>query len=124
MKTLLLSVFALSLSLSAADFTGKWVGTYSVVTADGDNQSGKVILVLTQTGSDLKGTVGTDTGGETQIAKGHVEGDEVTFESQTDGPVMKVKLHLEDEHLRGVARGEDGGDVIEAKVDLTRKADQ
>jgi len=124
MKTMLLSILAFSLSLSAADFTGKWVGTYSFVTSDGDTQSGKVVLVLTQTGSDLTGTVGTDTGTQTTIAKGHVEGNEVTFESQTDGPTMKVKLHLEDDHLRGVAKGDDGGDALEAKVDLTRKVDQ
>jgi hypothetical protein len=38
---------------------------------------------------------------------------------------MKVTLHFEDEHLKGVARGEDeGGDKLEAKVDLTRKISQ
>jgi hypothetical protein len=37
---------------------------------------------------------------------------------------MKVKLHWEDDHLRGVAKGDDGGDALEAKVDLTRKVDQ
>jgi hypothetical protein len=124
MKTLLLSVLALSFSLAAADFSGKWVGTYTAVTPDGDTQTGKVTLVLTQTGSDLTGTVGTDTGEEHQIGKGHVEGDEVTFESNTDGPTMKVKLHLENDHLKGVAKGDDGGDAIEAKVDLTRASDK
>jgi hypothetical protein len=124
MKTIVLSMLAFCLSLSAADFSGKWVGTYSVVTSDGDTQTGKVTLVLTQNGSDLTGTVGTDTGEQNQIANGHAEGDEITFESHTDGPTMKVKLRLENDHLKGVAKGGDGGDAIEAKVDLTRKADQ
>jgi hypothetical protein len=68
MKWILLSIFTFCLSLSAADFTGTWVGTYSVVTSDGDTQTGKVTLILTQTGSDLTGTVGTDTGDENKIA--------------------------------------------------------
>jgi hypothetical protein len=125
MKSLLLTMLALSLSLSAADFTGKWAGTYSIVTSDGDTQTGNVTLILTQTGSDLTGTVGTDTGEVMKIANGHVEGDVVTFESHTDGPVMKVTLQLDNDHLKGLAKGQDeGGDKLEAKVDLMRKVDQ
>jgi hypothetical protein len=125
MKTMLMSLVAFSLSLSAADFTGKWAGTYELMTPDGQAQKGNVVLTLAQNGSEVTGTVAADDNQPTQIAKGHAEGNEVTFESQTpDTPVMKVTLHLEAEHLKGVAKGDDGGDAIEAKVDLTRKADQ
>jgi hypothetical protein len=38
---------------------------------------------------------------------------------------MKVTLQLDNDHLKGLAKGQDeGGDKLEAKVDLMRKVDQ
>lgn len=119
----MLTFFACVLSLTAADVSGKWSGSYDVLMSDGQIMKGKVLMFLTQSGSDLTGTVGSDESEQTKIDKGHVEGDAITFETQTEGPLMKFTLHIEDEHIRGEAKGDMEGNSITAKVDLTRKAE-
>ena len=111
----------LAASLFAADVTGKWSGSYDVSMTDGQTMKGRVYMVLTQTGSDLTGTVGGDEQSQTPIKNGKIEGDRITFESQTEGPLMRFDLRLEDEHIRGKASGDMDGGTILAKLDLTRQ---
>lgn len=107
-------------SLAAADLTGKWSGTYDVVVSDGDAMKGRVFMVLTQNGSDLSGTIGPDQQQQSQITKGKVEGDRITFENQTEGPLMRFELRLENDHIRGEGRGDLEGTKIRAKIELAR----
>ena len=119
MRSLAVFLF-LTATLAAADVSGKWSGSYDVDMSDGETMKGKVVLVLTQAGSDVTGTVGPDEQQMSQIKKGNVQGDRITFESQTEGPLMKFELHLENDHLRGEAKGDVDGNVIKVKLDLMK----
>ncbi len=121
MKTIFCLLMLLAASLSAADLTGKWSGTYDVTVSDGDPMKGRVLMVLTQTGDEITGTIGPDEQQQSRIAKGKVEGDRITFQSQTEGPLMHFDLRLEDNHIRGEAKGEMEDTKIRAKIELTRE---
>jgi hypothetical protein len=82
---------------------------------------GHVYMVLTQNGSDLTGTIGPDQQQQSQITKGKLEGDRITFESQTEGPLMRFELRLEDDHIRGEGTGDQQGTKIRAKIELARQ---
>lgn len=120
MKTLCFSLLLFTLSLSAADVSGKWVGSYDVTTPDGDSMKGKVVMILTQSGSEVKGTVGPDEQQQSEISKGSVQGDVIRFESQTEGPLMKFELKLEGDHIRGEAKGNVESSPLKVKLDLAR----
>lgn len=69
----------------------------------------------------LTGTVGPNEQQQSPIVKGKIEGDRITFESQTEGPVMHFDLRFEEGHLRGEARGQLEDIQILAKLDLERR---
>jgi hypothetical protein len=121
MKPVFYFLVLFAMTLSAADLTGKWSGTYDVTISDGNSMKGRVYLVLTQSGSDLTGTIGPDEQQQSQITKGKVEDDRITFENQTEGPLMRFELRLEDDHIRGEGRGDLEGTKIRAKIELARQ---
>ena len=120
MKCVLCLFLMAALSLADTGLNGKWIGTYDVSVSDGDTMKGRVVMILTQNGSDISGTIGPDEQQQTPIAKGKVEGDRITFESQTEGPLMRFDLRLTDDHIRGEAIGDLQDTRIRAKVDLAR----
>src|SRR5437763_498571 len=89
MKKLAYLLFA-ALALSAADASvaGQWSGNVTMTRPGGETRDQPVVFTLKQSGAEVTGSVG---GGEQQfpIQKGKVEGDKVTLEVQTDGPVAK-----------------------------------
>jgi hypothetical protein len=108
----------------AADVTGKWTGSYDVVTPDGESMKGAVIMNLKQNGTELTGTMGPSEDAQWTIRNGEVNGDKITLQIQPeDHPLMKVELRLIDEHLKGEARGEVDGGTIKVRMDVTRKSD-
>ncbi len=119
MKLLFLASLLFCLSLSAADFTGTWAGNFDVLMTDGQSMKGKVVLTLTQNASELTGTVGSPDG-PLKIINGKVDGDRITFEVQTEGPKMAFNLRLEEEHIRGTAKGDSDGTTVSVKLDLVR----
>jgi hypothetical protein len=121
MKSVFFWLMLFAMSLSAADLSGKWTGNYDVTVSDGDPMKGRVYMILTQTGDDLTGTIGPDEQQQSRIMKGKIEGDRITFESQTEGPLMRFDLRLEDGHIRGEANGNMEGTKIRAKLDLARQ---
>ncbi|MBK9316926.1 MAG: hypothetical protein IPM55_22170 [Acidobacteria bacterium] len=80
-------------------------------------------MVLKQNGTELTGTAGPNSGQQWEILKGKIEGNKVTFEVQTDQPLIKFELMLIDGHLKGQAKAEHEGMTMGAEVDLQRKAD-
>ena len=121
MKCVLALVLMAACSLAGSDLTGKWTGTYDVSVSSGDTMKGRVFMTLTQNGSDITGTIGPDEQQQSPIAKGKIDGDRLTFESQTEGPLMRFDLRLVDDHIRGEAVGDLQDTKIRAKVDLSRQ---
>lgn len=120
MQSILCALILFTLTLPAADLTGKWTGTYDVTISDGDSMKGRVYMVLTQSGSAVTGTIGPDEQQQSQITKGKVEDDRITFENQTEGPLMRFELRVENDHIRGEGKGELEGAQIRAKIELAR----
>ena len=107
---------------SAASFTGKWEGTFTLQRPDGTegNPSG-VVFNLTQKGKALTGTAGP-ADQQWTIDKGAVNAGKATFEvQQPDGPLFKFTLAIVKGRLEGDMAGEREGVVRgHAKVDAAR----
>ena len=58
MQKLLFCLFLLTLTLSAADVTGKWSGSFETADAGGETRTSTALLNLKQAGSQITGTVG------------------------------------------------------------------
>jgi len=117
-------MFALVLSCGlyaaqATDLTGKWNGSF-IISLDGQQQDDVAFMTFTQKGNVLTGTVGPREDRQWPIANGKVDGAKVTFEVQSDGPLVKFTLTLADGHLKGDAAGEMDGRKMTAVVDVTR----
>ena len=121
MKSVLGLILMAACSLAGTDLSGKWTGTYDVSVSDGDTMKGRVFMTLTQNGSDVSGTIGPDEQQQSPIAKGKIDGDRITFESQTEGPLMRFDLRLVDDHIRGEAVGDLQDTKIRAKINLARQ---
>ncbi|QQS46565.1 MAG: hypothetical protein IPM66_22140 [Acidobacteriota bacterium] len=108
--------------LAAEDLTGTWSGSFNI-TMNGETKEDSAYIVLKQNGTELTGTAGPNSGQQWQILKGKIEGDKVTFEVQTDEPLIKFELTLVDGHLKGKASAEHQGTALSAEVDVQRKTD-
>ena len=112
-------VFA-AMTLSAADISGKWSGSFTMTGPDGDNQHDTAFVILQQKGTELTGSGGPDESRQWPILKGKVEGDRITFEVQSDGPLYKVDCKLVGDHIQGDVTVVQEGQTAKAKVDVTR----
>jgi hypothetical protein len=121
LSLLLDSALLASPSRTVEDLTGKWTGSF-IVTMDGETRDDTAYLNLKHSGSELTGTAGPDEEQQWTILKGKVEGNKVTFEVQSDAPVIKFELNLVEGHLKGQAKAEHDGHTMSAAVDVQRKA--
>lgn len=119
------ALFALVLASSlhaaqATDLTGKWNGSF-VITMDGQGpQDDSIYMTLTQKGNVLTGTAGPSAERQWTIVSGKIEGGKVTFEVQSEGPLVKFTLALADGRLKGSALAEMDGRKMSAVVDAAR----
>ena len=117
-----LGVLLATTMLAAADLTGKWSGSFTM-TLDGQTRDDTVYMLLKQNGTELTGTAGPNVDQQWPILKGKIEGDKVTFEVQTDEPLIKFELTLADGHLKGDAKAEHQGKSMKAVVDAQRQTE-
>jgi hypothetical protein len=124
MKTLAAFVLVLSALTSsvaaqtAASFTGKWEGTFTMTRPDGSVDSDPLVFNLTQKGKVLTGTGGPENQ-QWNIEKGEVNAGKATFQiQQPNGPLFKFTLTIVKGRLQGDMVGERDGVVRgKAKVD-------
>jgi hypothetical protein len=107
---------------TAANFTGKWEGTFTIQRPDGtEGDTDPVIFNLTQKSKALTGTFGS---GDEQwkIDKGAVNAGKATFEvQQPNGPLWKFTLTIVKGRLQGEMTGERNGVVrARAKIDAAK----
>lgn len=107
--------------LAADDLTGKWSGSFVISSPDGETKDAMAFLNLKQNGAELTGTAGERPDKQWAIQKGKVDGNKITFEVQTDEPLVKFELTLVDGHLKGEATAEHEGRSMKAAVDLQRQ---
>ena len=107
---------------TAASFTGKWEGTFTIQRPDGtEGDTDPVIFNLTQKGKALTGTFGSGNEHWT-IDKGAVNAGKATFEGQQpNGPLWKFTLTIVKGRLQGEMTGERNGVVrARAKIDAAK----
>ena len=109
-----------AITLSAADISGKWSGTVSMTTAQGETNDGTAFVVFKQKGAEITGTGGPDENQQFPITNGKIEGNRITFEVQSDGPLYKLDMMLLGDHIKGEATAVREGQTVKGKVDLTR----
>ena len=107
--------------MAADDLTGKWSGSFVITLSDGDKKDSTAFMDIKQKGAEITGTAGENPNKQWAIQKGKVEGNKVTFEVQTDEPLVKFELTLVDGHLKGEAKAEHEGKSMKAVVDLQRQ---
>ena len=114
--------------VNAADVSGNWTGSLEFNNPEGDTQSAPAQAELKQLGNSLTGKVWKEAGHEFPIAKGKIEGNQVTFqftapEGEPDSALVhSVKLTLvSPTQLRGLLEFEAGGQKMSCKLTLTRK---
>ncbi len=118
MKYMLLLALA-AVSLIAADATGKWTGTLTVRTSDGE-KPGPAYLVIKQEGAKVTGTAGPDAGEQHAIENGKAENGNLTFELSTGGGIMKFALRHEGDEISGDVTRERDGQTQTAKLSVKR----
>lgn len=106
--------------MADVDVAGKWTGSFVMDSGGGDPHDSTALLILKQEGSTVTGTVGPNENEQWPIKNGKVEGEKVTLEVQTDGPLITFSLVLDGEHLRGDAHATKDGESKSAKLDVTR----
>lgn len=107
--------------MAAEDLTGKWSGSFVITFSNGESKDSRAFMDLKQNGAEITGTAGENPNKQWAIQKGKVEGNKVTFEVQTDEPLVKFELTLVDGHLKGEAKAEHEGRSMKAAVDLQRQ---
>src|SRR6266536_2888618 len=93
-------VLALTLSASAADFTGTWSGSLKVTGPDGQVNDDSIHMILKQDGTKLTGTAGPSADQQLPIDKGTEEGNKVTMEVAVGQGTFKFDLALDADHLK------------------------
>jgi len=115
---LLFTSLLLTLSILAANLSGKWTGTF-VDNAEKSKDEG-MMLILTQDGNSLTGTAGPNAGEQIAISNGKIDGANVTFDLKADEVNVHFALQLIDNHLKGQATAEVAGEKHSGTIDLTR----
>jgi hypothetical protein len=117
MNLLLPLALAVSAATFGADATGAWTGE---LTRD-DGQPGPAHLVLKQEGSRLTGTGGPNADEQYAIRNGSVSPDgELSFEIANENSVMKFKLRLSGDEIKGDVTRQRDGQAQTAKLSVRR----
>jgi hypothetical protein len=115
---LLLTSLLLTLSIFAANLTGKWTGTFIDNTETSKHDG--ILLILNQDGNALTGTVGPDATEQLPISNGKIDGNNVTFDLKAEEIMVHFTLQLVDNHLKGQGTAEVAGEKHSGTIDLTR----
>jgi hypothetical protein len=108
-----------SFAATAADVTGKWTGSFTLVSGDGHDET--ALLVLKQTGTAITGTIGPNEDEQHAITKGSIDGDKITLEVVEPETRVKLDLVLTGDRIVGdVAVNGEEGRGIKGKIDVKR----
>ncbi len=118
--TLTFATLLLAGSAYAADVTGKWSGTVTVKTPDGQANEQPAWMSLKQVGSALTGTAGPAADRQSTIQEGKVDGDRVEFKVSIEDAVVNIRLRADAEQLKGEAIIETPDGKMTASLNLKR----
>jgi hypothetical protein len=122
LKTLLSMLVLFAASSFGADVTGTWSGPMQM-TRGGETRDDNAHFVLTQTGSDVKGTVGPNIEKQMPITKGTIEGSDLVLEATPPNGSGKIviRLKVDGDKLTGDLKAEGGeGEPFTGTLALTK----
>jgi hypothetical protein len=95
-----------ALGAQTANVSGRWVGAFDTVRADGGVVPSGAFLLLKQDGKTVSGTAGDSEAHQSPISAGEVDGQHVRFDVVVN-PQMTAKFDLvaDGDHLHGAATG-------------------
>jgi hypothetical protein len=105
---------------AGGDVTGKWAGSVTAKTPDGNTEEQSAWMSLTQTGTAVTGLAGESAERAAPIKEGKADGDLVEFKVTVGENEAKVRLRLEGDHLKGVATVDTPDGPVTANLDLKR----
>ena len=119
----LLSILAVcTLSLCAADVTGKWSGTIEIKRGS-DSRQEPAFVILKQEGMSLSGSGGPNEQEQHAMQNGKVNGNKITFEiALGEDRVMRFNLTAAGDQIDGDVTGpkKDTGEPETARLSLKR----
>ena len=118
MSKFLLVLTLATLSLAAADATGKWTGTITPQNVPGESEGKPAYLVLKQDGATLTGTAGPNADEQFAITGGKVEDGRLTFQLQEKS--MSFDLKLQGDEITGDVTRDQDGEKQQAKLAVKR----
>jgi hypothetical protein len=121
MKKLALSVFLMTACLAAAEVTGRWSGTLSITSGDGQSRQEPVLLILKQEGAKVTGTGGRDDADRHQVMEGKIDGDKVILDVEAGSAPIRLELKVTGDDMSGEAsRTRGDGSKQTAKIAVKR----
>jgi hypothetical protein len=123
MRPVLFVLLSTVLSLSAADFSGKWAGELRKIKSEADRPDVDThYLVLEQKGTTVTGTAGAQREAQFDIQNAKLNGSRLTFEITLEGPGITVAydLQLSGDTITGSIVSK-RGPVLEGKLRFKRE---
>ena len=122
MRTILCGLLLSALTLSAAEITGKWSGSFDITNSDGETKADTAYMSLKQNGGEVTGTAGPNADKQWTIQKGKLDGQKLTFEVlMEDGGTLVFDLTFDGSSIEGNVKGTgSGGEQMSAKTKLKR----
>jgi hypothetical protein len=116
MHKIILVLLTLTISAMAADFTGKWSGSFK--TDDGEQPA---YLILKQDGDSLTGSGGPNESEQHPINSGKVDGQKMVFDVATGKGTIHMELTAEGDTLKGkMEMKRDDGETRSAIISVKR----
>ena len=124
MKTILCLLFLSAFTLTAAELTGKWTGSFDVTNSEGQTKADSAYMDLKLDGNVVTGTAGPDESKQMAIKDGKLYGRKLTFNVvMEDGGNITFDLVFDGETITGSALGTgENGEKMSAKLSLKRAA--
>lgn len=98
----LAGVLMATLAAQPATVTGKWGGTLVGQRDDGEKREDTALLILTQKGTTITGTVGGNENDRHPITSGKIDGNKIALEATLqNGRVMTFALVVENDGMKG-----------------------
>ena len=109
------------LAVADVNITGKWLGSFTVTSGDGESKDSTALLLLKQNGSEITGSVGPGEGEQHQITKGRIEGEKIILEAAEGQMVIKLDLTLDGDRITGDVNAVGEGRNLKGKLDVKRE---
>jgi hypothetical protein len=113
---------AMAITGAAADITGKWSGTFTVLGPGGQPETpSSAMMVVKQTGSTLTGTGGPNENEQWPIQSGKVTGNIITVQvTSPEGAVYNLIMTVAGDEVAGDAVVTHDGQSQKARVEFKR----